>query len=271
MPETTAHQRTTKLSSGRLVFARTDNRKLGKQIADNQDARCDFQRCDKSRYKLGRYCRAHALKYSRTGHPAAETLRRSQWAPYVALSTTFVNAHLRAGHPGIEAAVRWLASELHPQGAVVSRSDPKRPHRGYAAALTRCRRNGVEPVDLLARVIAAELADDRGDAARPMFASDAHRRHQSARLFLYAIPHGAAGFSKRRREPSAIPAGESVNISFRVREYTHTRVHNALGLLACHAADELRRRMADSSPPPTTPDGPVPGSSISFHPHTTQD
>lgn len=271
MIEPSAHQRSTKLApSGRIVFSkRPESRPLLQQIAHNEESACDHKGCGRARYKLGRFCRAHQLNYEATGHPNGPSIRRTTWAAPVATAASFVNAQLRAGHPGIEAAVRWCASELHPQGVVVSRSDPRRPHRGYAAALTRARRAGVEPTELLARAIAAELADDRGEAARPMFCDDTHRLHQGARLFLYELPIVTAGWARRRRDHSQ-PAPPAIRIRWKVREYAHRRVSAAIGLLVLRAADEIKRRLVTANAPPDTPHDPVEGSAIPFT-HTQDD
>jgi hypothetical protein len=264
MTDTTApRQRTPMLApDGRLrrTQAPTPHR-LRPGIETNQGRQCERRGCAGGRFKLSRFCKSHARTYSRTGHPTALTVRRGSWAPYVLLSIKFVNDQLCADHPGIEAAVRWCAQELFPKGAVISKSDPRRPHRGYQAALTRCRRHGVEPVDLVARAIAAELADDRSEAARPIYASDQHRIHQGARLFLAPVPHRLPGYARRRREGALAFATETKGPSLKVREYTHYRVNAALGLLALKAAEEIRRRLARDTPPPT---GPVSGSSSPF-------
>jgi hypothetical protein len=239
-------------------------RRLSAQMSDNQDRRCEHARCDRSRFKFSRWCRLHSENYFRNGHSDAVTaVGRDQWGPFVSSAHAFLTTQIRAGHPGVEDAIRWLASEMVGPGAVARRSGP-RCQRGYQAALDRCKGHGVEPLDLLARVVAADLGDDRGDAARPMFLSDDHQRHQFARLFLYAVPHHQGGFAKRRRDP-APSIGRRVSVSFQVRQFAHARVHGALGLLASYAAAEIRRRIANDTSPPNPQHGPVTGSAAPFN------
>jgi hypothetical protein len=146
MTDNTAHQRSTTLASnGRIVFTGPpERRRLGPKIERNERASCDHPRCGRARHKLSRFCVDHERNHAATGHPTAATVRRTTWAPYVAVALSFINAQLRADHPGIEAGVKWCAEELLTKGAVVYRSDPRRPHRGYQAALTRARRHGTE-------------------------------------------------------------------------------------------------------------------------------
>lgn len=233
--------------------------------ARNESTACDHPHCGRSRHKFGRYCVDHALTYERTGHPAGDTIRRGTWAPFVATADAFVTQQLLKDHKGIEEAIRWCARELYPTGVVYRRGDPRRPYKGYGAALGRARRLGVEPTELLARSIAAQLADDRGDASRPLFRSDAHHVHQSARMFLAALPFKSAGYARRKREHD--PAPEPIRIPFRVRVYAYNRVNAAIGILAIRAAATIKRRLASDTPPKAH--GPVEGSSAPFISNST--
>jgi hypothetical protein len=261
-PKAALRRATKHAPDGRLVFTRPEQRKLLPQVARNEAAACDREGCGCARFKLGRYCKSHARTYAATGHPTAPSVRRGTWLPYVVTALAFVREQLREEHPGIMEGVRWTAAELFPQRVVVTRSDAKRPHRSYQAALGRARRNGVEPADLLARAIAAELADDRGDTARPLFKSDEHRAHQGARLFLYALPLGSSGYDRRKRGDGPLP--EPPRIKWRAREYTARRVGGALGFLALNAATEIKRRMANVATPSEQIPGSVAGSGSPF-------
>ena len=214
-------------------------------LLENAMKPCDWHRCERPRRGLGRYCKAHAWNYAKTGHPLALSIRRRVWAPFVRQAEAFVTKQLLAGHPSIEAGIRWVAHELasaeHP-----TTHDPA--HLSYVAALLRANRYGVDPAAFLARAIAGELADDRDTGEPgPRLASDQHAVHQKARLFLYPMPFGleASSWARRKRVPQD-PIWDS-RLRWGVRAYTHDRVTNALGLLARKAAAEIRRREANQS------------------------
>jgi hypothetical protein len=78
-------------------------------------------------------------------------------------------------------------------GTAVRRAEPRRPHTGYAVALTRLRRAGVGPDDMLARWFAASAYQqwDREQESRPSrrtFQGDDHFRHQATKFLLYPAP-----------------------------------------------------------------------------------
>lgn len=197
---------------------------------------CDCPGCGRGRHGLGRWCKPHAYTYSRTGHPVALTIPRREFAPFVKSAEAFVLAHLRADHLSIEAGLRWIAGEL----ANAERpTNHKRVHLAYEDALLRAKRSGVSPTELLARFIAGELADDRGEP-RPRYASDRHAAHQRARLFLLTTPFGKQGWSRRKRELQA--PREITRVTFGVREYAHQRINAALGLLALRASAAIQQR-----------------------------
>lgn len=202
-------------------------------LARNGAQDCEWKYCNGLRRGLGRFCGPHAYTRDRTGHPVALHIPRMEWAPFVQEAEAFVLDQLRAGHSGIEAGIRWVASELV---SAEMPTNPRRVHLAYQSALLRARRSGVSPSEFLARVVAGELADDRGEP-RPRFASDEHADHQRARLFLMMRPFGPEGWTKRHREPQG---PREVKISFGVRAYTFNRLREALGLLALKAAAAIQ-------------------------------
>jgi hypothetical protein len=264
-----AQQRSPKVAQrdGRLVRAPSlDLRRARQALISNPLRPCDWNNCGCSRWKLSRFCRTHELNNYQTGHPIAASVRRGTWGPYIELAAAFINEQLMADHPGIIAAVIWCSGELFPKGAVVTRVAHQRPHRAYQAFLTKSRHNGTEPTDLLAYAITGELADDRDLAARPLFASDSHRRHQGARLYLRAVPPSLNDSFLRRKIERPLATREHKgdrSPNWKTREYTHQRVNEALGLLCLKAAEEIRRRLAITTPPDTQR-GPIPGSAAPF-------
>jgi len=176
-----------------------------------------------------------------------------------------VDEQLRAGHPGVEAAGQWCAEQFF--GNTVVHRNSRKAHMGYLWALGRARRNGIEPTDLCARWIAAYLADDRGESARPLFKDDSHFRHQAARMFLYAKPLSRAPrWHARRRVENRTPEDAEAAHGmprWNVREYTFRRVNDSIGLLAMKAANEIKRREADRLNPHRQ-SKPVEGSSVPF-------
>lgn len=125
----------------------------------------------------------------------------------------------------------------HPDTA----ADPDPSRLLYQAAMLRAHRNGVSHTDFLARVVAPYLADERGEEARPLFASDDHFRHQAARLFFLPRPFGSQRklWAKRKRGRQA--PREYGRLSWRTRVYTFRRLTDTLGVFALGASNAIRR------------------------------
>ena len=251
-----------KVDRGRLVYASQGDDRLSYSswLSENETRTCDWKHCGRARHKMSRWCIQHARTYERTGHPVATAVRFGTWRPYLDQAEKFITQQEAAGHPGITAALQWCAEELFHQGPAILWANPKRPSTGYRVALNRCRKHGVEPHDLLARAISVELADDRGEAARPIFASDLHRIHQGAKLFLYHVPRPT------KTSDPAMQTSTYQRVRWRVREYAHQRVNAAIGLLTLRAADEIKARLKAITP--ADPEPAVSGSSSPFLPST---
>lgn len=210
---------------------------MAEAIAGNTKHRCEAPHCFRSRHRVGRYCKDHAVRYWESGHPVSYNIGRRMWRPFVRQAETFVGQHLMGDHAAIAAALRWITRELEAA---------KRPTRfdnpaalGYWSALSQVRQSGIEATELLARWIAGELADDRytGEPG-PRFVSDTHAAHQRARLLLYTVPLAARTWAKRKVDPE----GSRVRIrpTWRVRAYAFERWNSVLGLLALKAAKAIR-------------------------------
>src|SRR5262249_1946858 len=120
----------------------------------------------------------------------------------------------------------------------------------YCGFLLRAHRNGVDHADFLGRLIAAYSADDRGETSRPLFASDLHFAHQTAKLILHWHPLGVAksSWAKRQRaKQRPLESGRSPRP--RVRLFTFHRWNAALGLLALKCANEINKRRRDDHDP----------------------
>ena len=241
----------TRARGGRLTLAQADHRPFAERLQRNEENRCDINGCGHMRRGFGRWCRKHAKHHEATGHPTAPTVRRGHWRPYVIEAAAFVDKQLRAEHPSVCAGVQWCADELLGRRVVARKADSARPYTGYAVALARMRRNGIEPADLLARSIAATYAYEF-EGAR-LFKADDHWRHQAGRLFLLSSPIGPSGWTQRNRENP--PSGEPPSVGPRVRMFAFDRTNAALGVLSVKAADELMWRFntkADAAPNPPT-------------------
>lgn len=215
---------------------------------------CTADGCGCRREALGRYCNQHRKRRERTGHPAvARSIPAAAWKPLVELAASFVAEQLaiQPPHPSIAAAVRWCDEEL--AQARKRYNEPRRRDRGpdavdYAARLRRVSGRGLDGRELLARLIAAYLADDRGHEARPQIKSDAHLEHQAARLLLHRALIGCLPWKRIR--PSSPPAPHLNNYHdplVGVRRHAFTRINGAIGVVAIAAADELRRRLSTST------------------------
>jgi hypothetical protein len=241
---------------------------MAPKVRDNELLPCDLSDCDQLRFKLGRFCRSHARAVYETGDPLGRAVRRATWRPLVQEAADFVAQQLVTGHAGISDGVRWCARDLL-RKATGSRLAPTEAR--YFAALARARSAGVAPVDLLARWIAAYLADDRGDNVRPLFRSDEHWRHQAARLFIHGRPIGGGdGWSSRTRTPQ--PPRRRRGDGPSVRQFAFERVNGALGLLAILAAREIvrRRLLTRKSPNGDLPEAQrVPDDTAPFYPNNT--
>lgn len=229
---------------------------LARAVASNEDRHCDWPHCGRSRRGLGRYCAPHSTNLGRTGHPAALHVPRRTWAPFIEQAESFLRENLCAEHRSVEAAIRWIGAELA-QAERPTNPDPAR--LVYQAALLRAHRNGVSPMDLLARVVAPYIADDRGEHVRPLFASDTHFKHQAARLFLLPAPFGSQRklWARRKRELQA--SREYGRLNWRARVYTFKRLTDTLGVFALGASNAIRRQsmsgdersLANFDQPPT--------------------
>lgn len=216
----------------------------GERLQRNALRPCEVAGCDLPRHGFGRYCRAHDRRAERTGDPEGQTIPHMAWRPYLVEARRFTSAQLLADHAGIVAALQWCAEQLYgPQTASTRRADAARPWSGYAVALGKAAKRGVEPDDLLCRVVAAYLARR---LSPHWFRSDRHFDHQLARLFLRPAP--PAG---RTEEPLAADQeapSSPRRVGVRVCEYTARRIKGAIGLLAMRAANEIATRLEARSP-----------------------
>lgn len=207
-------------------------------ITKNTAKTCQVDACSRDRVNLWRFCRVHTTNYRSTGHPVARQVRRGVWKPYVDAAERFIREQLRAEHPGIMAALRWISDEL--QKAENPTEALGLHHVHYAAALIRARNHGVDPVTFLARWIGGYLADS-GDRRRTgLFANDEHMLHQIASLYLLPRPFGRQSWAKRTLvEQDSI---RDSNTSLPTRVYVYERVNAQLGVLALKAAETILER-----------------------------
>lgn len=219
---------------------------MAEGLAANKKRRCEARHCFRSRHKVSRYCREHATRYWETGHPVALNIGRRMWRPYVRQAKAFVDHHLIEGHPTVAEAVRWITREITAAESPSRFNDPVM--LGYWAALLRVHRSGIEATELLARLIAGELADDRyiGEPG-PRFASDTHAAHQRARLLLYVHPLTRPTWAKRTIEPQGGPRGSTPRLLFRTRALAYDRWNSALGLVALKATAAIRAASSSAS------------------------
>jgi hypothetical protein len=224
---------------------------------------CSVDGCGFRREALGRYCNQHRKRLERTGHPAvARSIPVAAWKPLVELAASFVAEQLatQLPHPSIAAAVRWCDDEL----ALARKrfNAPRRRDRGpdavdYAARLRRVSGRGLDGRELLARLIAANLADDRGHEARPQIKSDSHFMNQAARLLLHRALIGRLPWTRVRPTSPPAPHLNSYNDPLvGVRRHAFTRINGAIGVVAIASADELRRRLSTPTTTTATKDQP---------------
>jgi hypothetical protein len=216
---------------------------------------CTVDGCGFRREALGRYCGKHRKQLERTGHPAvARSIPIAEWKPLIELAASFVAEQLatQPPHPSIAAAVRWCDDEL--ALARNRHNAPRSSRRGpdavdYAARLRRVSSRGMDGKELLARMIAAYMADDRGEEARPHIRGDMHFEHQAARLILHRALIGRLPW--RRVKPLGPPPVPHLNNYHDplvgVRRLAFTRVNGAIGVVAIKAAEEIRRRLSTST------------------------
>jgi len=233
---------------------RRTNRGWRERSVVNGTLPCTVDGCGYRREALGRYCGKHRKQLERTGHPAvARSIPIAEWKPLVELAASFVAEQLsvQPPHPSIAAAVRYCDEEL-----ALARgryNAPRSRDRGpdtvdYAARLRRVSGRGLDGRELLARLIAAYLADDRGTEARPQIRSDTHFAHQAARLLLHRALIGRLPWTRVR--PPGPPAPRLNNHHdplVGVRRHAFTRINGAIGVVAIACADELRRRLSTST------------------------
>src|SRR5205814_5826726 len=125
----------------------------------NESRKCAARGCYEQRRKLGRYCAQHRAAFERSGNISGLCVTYWTWLPFVETAYAFVDQY--RDHPSIKAGLEWWTREL--RNAEYSPSTTDLHHRRFQAYISRAhKKRGVEPDELLARVIAAELADDRG-------------------------------------------------------------------------------------------------------------
>jgi hypothetical protein len=140
------------------------------------------------------------------------------------------------------AAVRWVASEVEKAKRPI---DHDVVRLAYQAALLRAHRNGAAVTALVARWIAGELADNRGNTLVLCSPRTTAPRTRRPAFFLYPMPIGQSTWVRCEREPQA-PRKVSW-VRWRIRAFTYEHVNSAIGLLAMKAADP------SSSDPPLHP------------------
>jgi hypothetical protein len=238
----------------RRYLDRRPNRGWRERSLVNGTLPCTVDGCGYRREALGRHCGKHRKHLERTGHPAvARSIPIATWKPLVELAASFVAEQLAAQppHPSIAAAVRWCDDEL--ALARNRHNAPRSSRRGpdavdYAARLRRVSGRGLDGRELLARLIAAYLTDDRGHDARPVIRTDSHFAHQAARLLLHRALIGCLPWKRVR--PSGPPAPHLDNYHdplVGVRRHAFARINGAIGVVAIASADELRRRLSTST------------------------
>ena len=251
---------TIRAQRGRLTFHHS-RPGAADRIQQNEGNNCDVAGCGQTRRGFGRLCRKHSKHNEKVGHPTAPSVRRDHWLPYVIEASAFVEQQLRREHPSISAGVQWCAGELLAQRVLPRQANTTRPQTGYALALARMRRNGVEAAELLSRFIAARFLLEWEETG--IFKSGDHWQHQTGRLLLLSSPLRPPGWILRQREEA--PADEPRSVGPRVRLFAFDQASAALGLLAVRSADELMRRFkakADGAPIPQC----VAGERVAFSP-----
>ncbi len=221
-----------------------------KRVQINSDLPCDLPGCSQRRRQLGRFCDQHRKRLEMYGCPRAKAgLSRAAWKPYVEAAAAFVEEQLTAGHPSVVAMVAWCDREIalcsRPLGRPSAGRDVDRA-ADYAARVRRVVARGLDGRELASRFVAAYLADDRGHDARPTFSSDEHFRHQAARLVMHRGLIGRLPWPRSRKDPASLPTLHTQyhDPCASTRRFVFDRFNRALGVVACHAADEIRRRQS---------------------------
>lgn len=227
----------------RQVDKRLSWRGWRQRAAINTQMPCEVSWCEERRRKLGRYCGKHRQAYEATGHPEApRCVSRSEWGPLVETAAAFVAEQLLNHHPSMRAGVAWADHELAHL--------PMRRNTDACERLTRVRDRGLDGRELIARLIAAHLSDDRGQAARPRYRSDHHFSNQAGRLLLHRDRIGRMPW-RRVVSGRCIPLRRYNDPCASSRLFAFHHFSSALGRLAMIAAEELRRRQSAAVFTPT--------------------
>lgn len=121
------------------------NDRLRQGIERSMWHRCDLEGCNRPRHRIDRWCIQHLGKAQHYGHPLARPLSPKLWA----MEREAVRAVLDANHehPGQQHVIRWVA------GWTQQANTNPAAFKG-ADEVARLTRHGVQPVDILAEVIA---------------------------------------------------------------------------------------------------------------------
>jgi len=241
------------------IDRRLNRRGWRQRSAENEKESCVAPGCGWRRKALGRYCEDHRRNLERTGHPlVGRSIPQDEWKPFVEAASAFVSAQLATEppHPSIVAAVSWASEELtraHARQGEARRRGTEQAGVEYASRLRRVSSRGLDGRELLARLIAAYLIDDRGHADRPRFKDNDHFAHQAARLLLHRARIGRLAWRRQAAfdlREAPIHAYHDPNI--RTRRYAFHRLNGAIGVVARAAADALRAQTQNTNQSTTT-------------------
>ena len=127
-------------------------------VAKNTGHACSLSHCSARRHGLYLWCKDHALRARRYGHPAAAPLHPKLWAAERRMVADLFARNVT--HKGQQQALEWVSRLMtqatHNEGA----------HKG-AEELARLARHGVKAVDILTELCAVTMYLDANPRAVP--------------------------------------------------------------------------------------------------------
>lgn len=128
------------------------------QIATRLPRICEVAGCKLPTYKVGRMCLPHRQQVRDKGHPTAGRVSIVELRPWHQLALHFVLKQDAAKHPGILAAVEFLAFLTRTAPDAADRAGRwTRPHERVSIYLALLRRDAVDVRSIIAWGIACEL------------------------------------------------------------------------------------------------------------------
>ena len=211
---------------------------------------CAVSHCYNHVQGIGRYCHSHDEVDKRTGHPLGRTITEREVKTYRDLARSFIEGNI--DHPGVEAGIEWLQRLMKHAVAPHTITNNTPPQSRAAQWLEKMERECVDPIDLLATVVAMHVLQEINPR---MFMSDRHFRHQLATKFF------------RLTVSPMRPNGKSRQvIAVRMKDYMADRLNKALGLLSWKIRDQVIKEMSKPEP-----DAPVSGADIPFTTNTKKE